>query len=78
MRAGQFMRSDHHNRPILWDGYKCGEGGAVGTSHKIQTAQHIAPIALQAPNRNKPPPKRPETNNPNPQNFPANCYVFVT
>ena len=27
---------------------------------------------------NKPPPERPETNNPNPQNFPANCYVFVT
>ena len=51
MRAGQFMRPEHHNKPILWDGCKCGEGGAVGTSHKILTgiytgiltAQHIAP-----------------------------------
>ena len=84
MRAGQFMRPGRHNKPILWDGCKCGEGGAVDISHKILTgiytgiltAQHIAP--LQAPNRNKPPPKRPETNNPNTQNFPANCYVFVT
>ena len=67
MRAGQIMRPGDHNKPILWDGCKCGVGGAVGTSHKIltgiYTAQHTA---LQAPNRNKPPPKRPETNNPTP------------
>ena len=51
MRAGQFMRPEHHNKPILWDGCKCGEGGAVDISHKILTgiytgiltAQHIAP-----------------------------------
>ena len=75
MRAGQFMRPKHHSKPLLWDGRKCGEGGAVGTSHKILTgiytgiltAQHIAPS--KPPNRNKPPPKRPETNNPTPKIF---------
>ena len=74
MRGTQslFMRPEHHSKPLLWDGYKCGEGGAVGISHKILTGIYTAP------NRNKPPPERPETNNPNPQNFPANCYVFVT
>ena len=76
MRSGQFMRPEHHNKPLLWDGRKCGEGGAVGTSHKILTGIYTG--IYTAPNRNKPPPERPETNNPNPQNFPANCYVFVT
>ena len=66
MRAGQFMRPGRHNKPILWDGRKCGEGGAVGTSHKILTGIYTG---ILTPNRNKPPPERPETNNPKPPKF---------
>ena len=67
MRAGQFMRPGRHNKPLLWDGCKCGVGGAVGTSHKILTGIYTG--IYTAPNRNKPPPERPETNNPKPPKF---------
>ena len=53
MRAGQIMRPRDHNKPILWDGCKCGEGGGVGISHKIltgiYTGIYTAPTAPSEP-----------------------------
>ena len=79
MRAGQFTRPEHHNKPILWDGCKCGEGGAVGTSHKILTGIltgiYTAPSKPPTATNRHPNGLKPITQT---QNFPANCYVFVT